>query len=103
METVQLHQAEAALQCDLRLRQLRQAGLSKSFVFRNRVSHIVKQDREVIGSTDRHALMAEMQVECQVSQLEKCLVGTQEYVYSELELGMPRMSLSDQAVKNGLV
>ena len=103
METVQLHLAEAGLQCDLRLRQLRQAGLSTSFVFRDRVSHIVKQDRDVIGSIDRHDWMAEMQVECLVFQLEKCLVDTQEYVYSELELGMPRMSLLDQAVKNGLV
>lgn len=63
----------------------------------------MKQDKEVIASRDRHALMAEMQVECLVSQLEKCLVDTQEYVYSELELGMTRMNLSDQAVKNGLV
>lgn len=61
------------------------------------------RDRAAIGNIDLHAWMVEMQEEYLVSRLEKCLVDRQEYVYSELGLGMPRMSLSDQAVKNGLV
>lgn len=103
METVQLHQAEAGLQCGLMLLPHRQVGWSTGFVSRDRLSHIVKQDREVIGSTDQHALMVEMQVECLASLQEKCLEDRQEYVYSESELGMLMMSLSDQVAASVLV